>query len=524
MLSFVNQACEQSDILILSAPLIITDSPLGAGAVLKSIAEQAGFSCAVVDLNILTMRLIINHPERNNLVEFFETGLIGPSIEQFITEYADSVLDLIQRYNPKILGISVFTFNCRSFTAFVCKKIKACCPDIQIIIGGAGIADVSSDDADFAENLQKKQLIDHFIKGDAEQSFYEFLKGNITYPGVNVSNWIQLNRKDLAALPYPNYDDYQWSWYGAGLYASDDEFKYSTKKHSVFLPITGSRGCVRNCTFCDYIVHHEQFTWRTADNIFDEMLHQIKRYGQKKFFFTDSLVNGNMKEYRRLIEMLAHYNDSQPDNERIYWTGQFIMRPKNQFKEDLWELTARSGATTLSIGIESFDDQVRVAMGKSFTNEDIDFGLDMMMKYKIQTYFMLMIGYVTETQATYDQVPEWLKQRVKYKDIMTLGIVGTVGIIKNTILDKNQHQFGVIWLDDVGKRGIANWATSNSENTPSKRKQWMELTFNYAKELGFSVAEEINGHVMLSQLTKDSDTVSAIEQHNETQWLRSLHL
>ena len=505
MFEFVNQQCDTSDILILSSPLTITNVPMAAGAILKSISEQAGFTCSVVDLNILTMRWVFTHSDKNDLVDFFDSGIIKTTIEQSILQYTNSVVDLVKRYNPKILGLSVFTFYCREFTALLCKEIKIRCPDMQIVIGGAGITDVSSAEPEFAENLQKKQLIDHFIKGDAEQSFYEFLKGNHAFPGINRSHWEQLTNNDLATLPYPNYDDYKWSWYGPGLYETEEEFNNADKRYSVGIPITGSKGCVRNCTFCDFIISHKKFTWRTAENIFAEIIHQQKKYKQNNFTFTDSLINGNMKEYRRLIGMLANHNDSQPHDQRITWYSQFIMRPKDQFKEDLWELTARSGAQWLAIGIESFDDKIRLEMGKSFTNEDINFGLSMMKKYGINSYFMFMIGYVTETQEVYDQVKQWLQDRVEYKDIMTLGIVGTVAIIKNTYLDKNQDKFGVIWLDNSGssqiKKTLFDWATSDNKNTPAERAKWLKMTQHYATELGFRLVDEAYGHEVLHQIS-----------------------
>ena len=185
MFEYVNPNSVTCNVLILSSPLTITNGPMAAGAILKSIAEQSGFSCSVVDLNILTMRWVFTHPKHRDLMEFSHSGVIKAKIEQTILQYTNSVVALVKRYDPKILGISVFTYHCRTFTALLCKEIKIHCPDIQIIIGGAGIADVSSADPEFAENLQRDQLIDHYIKGDAEQSFSEFLKGNHAFPGVN---------------------------------------------------------------------------------------------------------------------------------------------------------------------------------------------------------------------------------------------------------------------------------------------------------------------------------------------------
>lgn len=521
MFEFVNPQCLSSDLLILSSPLTITNGPMAAGAILKSISEQAGFSCSVVDLNILTMRWVFTHSDQDDLIRFFDTGVIKTTVEQAILQYTNSVVALVKTYNPKILGISVFTYDCRPFTALLCKEIKINCPDMQIILGGAGLVNAVSDDtlnvstADsaFAETLQKNYLIDHYIKGDAEQSFYEFLKGNRAFPGVNKSSWKQLTNNDLATLPYPNYDDYRWSWYSHGLYSTDEEFNNSNKIYSVGIPITGSKGCVRNCTFCDFIVSHEKFTWRTADNIFDEIVHQQKKYKQNEFHFTDSLINGNMKEYRRLIELLANHNKYQPIHQRIRWTSQFIMRPKNQFNEDLWKLTAQSGAKLLSIGIESIDDKVRFELGKPFTNEDIDFGLSMMKKYKVKSYCMFIIGYVTETQEVYDQMKQWLQARVEYKDIMIFGLIGTLAITKNTYLDKNQKKLGIIWLDNADgkiRKPMLTWATADNKNTPVKRDQWLKMTHDYATELGFLVVHETGGHEGLHQIANGSPPVPKI--------------
>ena len=45
-----------SDILVLTAPVTVTTSPMHAPAILKTIAKKAGFSCQTVDLNQLTYR------------------------------------------------------------------------------------------------------------------------------------------------------------------------------------------------------------------------------------------------------------------------------------------------------------------------------------------------------------------------------------------------------------------------------------------------------------------------------------
>ena len=43
-------------------------------------------------------------------------------------------------------------------------------------------------------------------------------------------------------------------------------------------------------------------------------------------FFSDSLINGNMKAFRELCQILADYHEQNPGRKnRIRWGGQFIV-------------------------------------------------------------------------------------------------------------------------------------------------------------------------------------------------------
>lgn len=517
MFEHVNSQSTPCDVLLLSVPLTITKQPLMAGAVLKPVAERAGYSCRVVDLNILTINWLDAHSHKHDLLEFFEyDNITNINTEKEIFKFLQSVMDIVRRCNPKILGLSVFTFSSRAAAANICKKIREYFPNIQIIIGGAGIAMSAAGKPDFAEQLKKENLIDFYINGDAELSFYEYLVGNQTFSGINTGTWTALTSDDIKKLDYPNYNDYDWNQY---------EFRE--------LGITGSRGCVRNCQFCDYIERWKKFVWRSADDIFDEMITQQQRYNVSNFAFSDSLINGNMKEYRRLVEKLANHNKTCDPDQRISWFSQFIFRSKNQFKEDLWELTALSGAHSLAIGIESFDDGIRAEIGKPFTNEDIDYGLDMMKKYNITPYFMFIIGHVNETKKHYARARQWFDDRLRYRDFLWIGFISTLIVSPNTYLDRNQEKLGITWIkqapgaeqggDHRWSRLTAtsmDWQNEKTGNTPAKRSEWLISTRDHAINLGFKVIEEMSAHFLLSSLMSDghvtADTVREHAQANRT--------
>ena len=54
------------DILVLSCPLTDTSVPMHAGAILKSVANKAGFSCATVDLNALAVKWLLTTSQESN--------------------------------------------------------------------------------------------------------------------------------------------------------------------------------------------------------------------------------------------------------------------------------------------------------------------------------------------------------------------------------------------------------------------------------------------------------------------------
>jgi radical SAM superfamily enzyme YgiQ (UPF0313 family) len=267
-------------------------------------------------------------------------------------------------------------------------------PDTEIIIGGAGIkSTLIADKNQYCTDLVKNGLIDHYITGDGEVALVELLKGNYNYPGIDSPTWEQL--KDIENFPYPDYDDYEF-----GLYLEPG------------IPITDSRGCVRTCEFCDIIEHWKKFTYRSAQSVFDEMLAQIQKYKIYNFNFNNSLTNGNLREFKQLMQYIADYNTGRDRATQISWTGYFIIRSESQHPEELWQVMAKTNPY-LYLGVESVVQHVRWGLGKKFNNEDIDYHLIMAKKYQVALSILLIVGYPTETRDDYEFTKQWFRDRVE---------------------------------------------------------------------------------------------------------------
>jgi radical SAM superfamily enzyme YgiQ (UPF0313 family) len=306
---------------------------------------------------------------------------------------------------------------------------------------------------------------------------YELLRGNDQFPGINSLEWQEMTNNDLAKLPIPDYSQYDFSIY--------------EKKA---LPLIGSRGCVRKCTFCDYVANWKKFQWRTADDIFEEMLAQNAKYGIKTFKFQDALTNGSQKEFRRLCELLTKYNNTHET--KFKWAGHYIFREWNEASERDWELVAGSGAETLAVGIENLNQDIRYAIGKKFSDQAITKHIAKAHELKITLQLLNIVGYVNETQEHIENIKRWLHNHVQYKDVIYLQWGGTLGIFPNTYLESHKEELGIEMIGSQPQQ----WVNRSINSTPELRAKWVEEITILSKELGYRVIETLDNHYVLESM------------------------
>jgi len=181
------------------------------------------------------------------------------------------------------------------------------------------------------------------------------------------------------------------------------------------LSITGSKGCVRQCTFCDIPVLWPKFKYRSGAHIATEMISLNKRYNVNKFYMSDSLVNGSLVAFKDFLYTMADYNVQNPTN-TIRWVGQYITRPVHQVHQiaNYYDLLKTSGAEGLTIGVESGSDAVREHMRKKFSTFDIDTEIAEFDKRGITCVLLFFSCYPTETWQDFLDTAEMLIRYQKY--------------------------------------------------------------------------------------------------------------
>ena len=467
------------DMLVVSLPVLDLQYPPSSPAVIKACVNAAGYSAKTVDLNIL-LRDMCGSDRFSQVQHNFEN--IGPELSDskdpiraifdgdydLIKQWLDKSINIILEHDPRWLGISVFSYKSHKACLLLCAEIKRRHIDIKIVLGGRGASSfaLGPDHNEFKNRIEnffgtypKKcfgdtlieyKLVDAVIHGDGEKVIIDLLEGTT---GPNISG--DINQLNLEKLPFVDFDDYNLSAYD---YINE-----------LTLPITGSKGCVRQCTFCDIPVLWPKFKFRSGEHIAQEMIHLYNRYGVKKFYMTDSLVNGSLKAFNDFITRLAEHNKQHPDS-AIKWVGQYITRSRsNNLNDQYYDSIKASGGEGLTIGVESGSDAVRAHMKKQFTTEDIDHELGEFDRRGIVCVLLFFSCYPTETWQDFLDTVDMF---IRYQKYCASGTVYKITLGT----PYTHHQQTPLWnmQDDIGlsvhKNSDILWTlASNSELTYYER-------------------------------------------------------
>jgi len=450
---------KQLDILFVSTPLLDLSYPPAGPAVLQAVVKSYNKTCSFFDSNVYLYNDICG---RNDLLfEQIGNKFITPVIDiisgdakdldiidmffdddnfdgkYYIRRWLDETVNKILTYNAEWLGISVFSYFSQRTSFLLAYQLKKINPNLKIVIGGKGatVALFGPDGQAFTTRLahlftaEQRDTIgfnfydvmlglglaDLAIRGEGENAIMEIwnpkLEENLKAKPIN---FIRGRVEDLVMedVPFVDYDDYQL-----------DQYQYTTGQK--LLAITGSKGCVRKCTFCDISVIWPKFKHRSGKHIAAEIIHLYKKYGVKKFFLTDSLVNGSQSAFTEFVAELSAVTATENISD-ITWHGQYITRPIDQVKQEIYHNMEISGAEGLTIGVETGSDRVREHMAKKFTNADLDHEMKQFSQNNIDTVLLFFSSYPTETWDDFlDTLTMWMRyqkyaaDRTIYK--MTLG-------------------------------------------------------------------------------------------------------
>jgi len=331
---------------------------------LTALTRSAGFKTTAIDYNIQSYHYMkMENEELANAWDvssywWWQKGSYWDKVFPYYKDILDDYIDELCDMDHNVLGFSLYEPNELS-TNYVAEQIKARRPDITILYGGPECMEV---------RFKKPDYVDHYFIGETEGALLGFLEDfekGITPKGTGpIGVMFGTKRIDLDELPFPDYTDFPMDMY--------------TNKDIVCTEL--SRGCVARCTYCTEVFYWK-FRDRDAIRVVEELQYQYDVYGTKFVYFADSLMNGNIKEFRRFCEEMAERN--RTGQIEMKWWG--YARANAKMDDEFYKLMKEAGAQGFNYGFETGSDKVLLAINKKNTVADINSNILSAHKYGIKT-------------------------------------------------------------------------------------------------------------------------------------------
>ncbi|HPI03270.1 MAG TPA: radical SAM protein [Candidatus Goldiibacteriota bacterium] len=289
-------------------------------------------------------------------------------------------------YKPDFVGISAVTttYNDGLVIAGLCRKIF---PSARIIFGGVHPTFspeevLSHDEADYVIRGEGEETLLKLVKGEKEEN----IKG-LSYKneGRIIHNPDCDLIKDLDALPVPAYHMLRVERYVPSLGAY---------KRLPGISMITSRGCPGKCKYCfgSYLGNRIRF------HSYEYMLKTVrmlkKDYGIKEIAFYDDTFTAFKNNLKLFCEGLI--------NEKLDITWVCFARV-DFIDAELLALMKKAGCHQVLYGVESGNQEILKALGKSTTLERVEEAVRMTKKAGIECRTSFMLGNPGDTEETLQQ-------------------------------------------------------------------------------------------------------------------------
>jgi radical SAM superfamily enzyme YgiQ (UPF0313 family) len=308
--------------------------------------------------------------------EGYSSKIICPvAIKNFSVSLFEKIL---KKEKPKIVAFTLFTtqvFNAYKLIK-VAKKFGS-----KIIAGGPHVSALGG-----KEVIKECPEIDHVFIREAEKTFATFLKSKINKQIIENKDFIE----DLDSIPFPDRSGYfqgQWTY--------DSNYLY--------LPIhilIASRGCPYQCNFCFKDSLGYKYRQRSVENVLKEC-EEIKRLGGKELMFIDDLfafdktwiINFCKEKIKRKIDLPFKClgRADRLNDEMLYWLS-------------------KAGCHTLSIGVETGNEEVLKWVNKGMTLKQIEEMVPKIHKNGINVEAYFIIGHRIDTEKTINETIEFARK------------------------------------------------------------------------------------------------------------------
>ncbi len=309
-----------------------------------------------------------------------EPALFDPALED--GESANPPMrafeEALDRHRPRLLVVCEDDFNFISKMCLTCNRELAFQMAEAARRRGITAAAHGSDAADHAREYTDAGF-SYVLIGEVEQTLLELAQGKPPHsiPGL-MGNPPRTVRTDLDALPLPAWDlidmdRYRTAWISAHGYFS--------------LNVASSRGCPYRCNWCAKPVYGQNYHFRGARQVAEEMLHLKTAFGANHIWFADDIFALSPSWTLEFAHAVEELGAQLP----------FKMQSRcDLMTRDTVAALRRAGCAEIWMGAESGSQAILDAMDKGTRVGQIYEARENLRRHGIRACFFLQFGYPGE--------------------------------------------------------------------------------------------------------------------------------
>jgi len=346
------------------------------------------------------------------------------------------IKDLI-KYRPDYIGLTLLYPNFK-YSMYIAKKIKEHNKKIKIVAGGPHTSYLRE------EIIQNYECIDYCIVGEGEVPFQNLLENPNAANSKKVLK--QSFLKDINKLPYPNFSDYSIN-------------KYPVK----MLPISATRGCIKNCTYCGITGNKVSGSYREkkASRVVNEIIKDIENYDVNNFLFVDALINSNPKLIKEICEQIKELNID------IKWAAEAFPDISKDELDNYYD----TGCRFLWLSPESGSKRTMKKMGKTVDIKKAKDTIKYASESGIFVSTWLIIGFPDETDKDREDTIDFANNVRDYSQEL---LFVPFSLMKGSYIYNYPSKFNI---KNVKRAPCDIWCTYDGENEPTEL-ELVELTIS----------------------------------------------
>jgi anaerobic magnesium-protoporphyrin IX monomethyl ester cyclase len=441
-------------VMLVSCPTWATWAPSYALGLLTAALKQKGHQVMTVDLNVEIYHSVKEEDRKLWLDQYGGYWDDAAKVQEFFDRYQDLLRSFAERLaaaGAPVVGFSVNSSS-RLMSQHLNRLMKTHNPKVITIFGGPdcfrayhGLTFMNDPDIDGICTLEGDRalpaLVDIIDRGD----FGKYaIKGFVIRDGETGRLLDGEDPEVIMELDKVPFPDYSWADLG----------QYNIRNR---LTLMLSRGCINRCSFCSEGVNFKKYRYRSAVNIISEIKQHLRMLGDPPgvcITFNDSLINGNMKEFVGLCDLIKQ------EGLRFSWGGMALFR-KEMTRKVIAKMR-QAGCIELTWGLEAGNDHVLQLMRKRFDVALAERIIRDCFAEGLKQYTNIIVGFPGETEADFQETAAFVAKTNRYFEAIGLPYM---------TLHRNSHVYENASSYNIRDRDIAvEWDLVDGSNTYPIRK------------------------------------------------------